>query len=43
MNRRRRSDETVSDPVVQLTEGWVNAVLDLLDALTDADAVLAAG
>jgi len=35
-------DASVSDAVRQLTEGWVNAVLDLLDALVYADALLAA-
>jgi len=35
-------DETVSEPVRTLTEGWLNAVLDLFDVLRDADALLAA-
>ena len=35
-------DGTVSEPVRTLTEGWLNAVLDLFDVLRDADALLAA-
>jgi len=35
-------DETVSEPVRVLTEGWVNAVLALLDALLAADRLLGA-
>ncbi len=35
-------DAGVSEPVRQLTEGWVNAVLNLLDVLLYADALLAA-
>ena len=36
-------DAGVREPVVQLTEGWLTAVLDLLDVLLWADALLAAG
>ena len=35
-------DETVSEPVRTLTEGWLNAVLALFDVLREADALLAA-
>ena len=35
-------DAGMSEAVVQLTEAWVNAVLDLLDVLLEADALLAA-